>query len=290
MARRQLLALGATPSAIAHARRCGRLFDLYRGVYATLAPELLGEDGELIAALLAVGPGAVVSHGTAAWRLDLIPAPPVTIELSAPHEHVARPGLQVRRCTALRATDVTDHGRFRSTTPVRTLLDLAVDYDRFPLLRALEQAEFEHDVRPEHVLAVLRRGHPGSARLRAALDEHVPGYGAAKEGLERAFRSLLVEAGVELPARNVPIGRWTVDCLWNRLRIVVELDGRWHQRPHQRTVDSDRDLWLRRHGYLVLRYTWTQLRHRPAEVIADLRQEMARVVGGAGIEPATSRP
>jgi very-short-patch-repair endonuclease len=146
----------------------------------------------------------------------------------------------------------------------------AVRYDLRALARVLEEAEFQHDLRPADILRTLRRGHPGSARLRAALGAHVPGHGNVKSDLERKFRRLLIEHGVELPLRNEEVGRWTVDCLWPRSRLVVELDGRQHQRPHQADIDDDRDLWLRRHGYVVRRYGDTQVKQQPETVIEDL--------------------
>ena len=76
--------------------------------------------------------------------------------------------------------------------------------------------------------------------------------------------------GIELPERNAPIGPWTVDCLWPDHRVVVELDGAQHDRPHQADVDRDRDLWLRAQRYLVRRYGHRQIDERPDDVIADL--------------------
>ena len=75
-----------------------------------------------------------------------------------------------------------------------------------------------------------------------------------KSQLERRFRRLLITRGIELPSRNEQLGPWTVDCLWPERRVVVELDGRQHERPRQADSDDDRDLWLRRHGYVTRRY------------------------------------
>ena len=157
-----------------------------------------------------------------------------------------------------------------AATPARTLLDLATRYDHRALLRALAEAEFLHDLRPADVERTLRRGHPGSAKLRAALKEHAPGHGQMKSQLERRFRRLLIQRGIELPLRNEPVGPWTVDCLWPDQRVAVELDGRQHERPRQADSDDDRDLWLRRHGYVTRRYGKRQVDERPDDVIADL--------------------
>ena len=73
-----------TAHAIDRALRAGRLHRVHRGVYAAVAPELLTEEGHLVAALLAAGEGALLSHGTAAWRWRIIAAPPSVIELAVP--------------------------------------------------------------------------------------------------------------------------------------------------------------------------------------------------------------
>jgi very-short-patch-repair endonuclease len=270
VARGQLLAAGMSDSALARALRSGRLHRVHVGVYATVWPELLTEEGHLVAALLAAGEGAILSHGTAAWRWRIIPAPPAVIQLAVPYARTALAGATLHERRRLRPEDVTRNGRFPTTTVPRTLLDLAARYERRALLRALAEAEFHYDLRPADMERALRRGHPGSANLRAALEAHVPGHGRTKSQLERRFRLLLIRHGIELPQRNAAVGPWTVDCLWPDARVVVELDGGQHDRPHQADVDRERDLWLRAHGYTVRRYGDRQIAERPDDVIADL--------------------
>jgi very-short-patch-repair endonuclease len=281
VSRAQLLAAGVSRGKISRALHGGNLHRIQGGVYATVAPELLTEDGHLVAALLAVGDGALLSHGTAAWRWRIIAAPPSVITLATPRRRGGMPGLEVFASARLRADDVTHNGRFPITTVARTLLDLAARYEHRALLRALAEAEFQHDVRPADVERTLRRGHPGSANLRAALAQHAPGHGEMKSRLERRFRNLLIRHGIELPQRNQEVGPWTVDCLWRERRVVVELDGRQHERPRQADSDDDRDLWLRRHGYVVRRYGKRQIEQRPDEVIADLLEALGYAAAGA---------
>jgi very-short-patch-repair endonuclease len=280
VARAQLLSGGISSSVVARAVRSGRLHRIHAGVYAAVAPELLTEDGHLIAALWAAGGGALLSHGTAAWRWRIIPAPPSVIQLAVPQPRTAPAGVALHQCGRLRVDDITLNGRFRSTTPARTLLDLATRYNHRALLRALAEAEFHHDLRPADVERTLRRGHPGSAKLRAALKEHAPGHGEVKSQLERRFRRLLMKRGIELPLRNEELGPWTVDCLWPDQRVVVELDGRQHERPHQADSDDDRDLWLRRHGYAARRYGQRQIDERPDDVVADLLAALGYAAAG----------
>jgi very-short-patch-repair endonuclease len=284
--RAQLLERGVGTSAIDRALNCGALQLIHPGVYSVVGPELLSEDGHLIAALMAAGPGALLGHGTAAWRWQIIPAPPTTIELSVPRDRAAPDGVAVFRRRALRAGDMAWSGRFPSTSVARTLLDLAARYDRWALLRALAEAEFQHDLRPEDVQRVLRRGHRGSANLRAAVSEHAPGHGQAKSQLECRFRALLVRSGIELPLRNHAVGPWVVDCLWPERQVVAELDGGQHARPHQADSDHERDLWLRRNRYLVRRYGTEQVTAQPAVVIADLLEAFAEAIKLGYSEPA----
>lgn len=264
--RPQLLSRGIERKAIDRALRSGTLHRLHRGVYSAIAPELLSEDGLLLSALFAAGPGAFLSHGTAAWRWQIVPAPPIKIEIALP------------RRRALQAGDVIQNGRFRSTSVPRTLLDLAAHYTQPALRRALAEAEFQHDLRPDDITRVLRRGHPGSAALRAALDAHAPGHGQAKSNLEKRFRALLIRHGIELPERNQALGPYIVDCIWRTKRVVVELDGRQHARPHQADADDDRDLWLRRHRFVPRRYGAKQVDDTPDDVVTDLRDAFDHAV------------
>jgi very-short-patch-repair endonuclease len=275
VARAQLERAGFNRWAIDRALRSGRLHLIHKGVYSTQAPELATEDALLIAALMAAGDGAVLSHGTAAWRWQIIAAPPRKVELAVPRDRTAPIGVRLFR-SQFRSGDVILDARFPSTSVPRTLLDLAARYDRRALLKALAEAEFHHDTRPADIERTLRRGHPGSANLRAALKAHAPGHGQVKSNLERRFRRLLIKNRIELPLRNQPLGPWTIDCLWPDRRVAVELDGRQHERPHQADSDDDRDLWLRRNRYISRRYGKKQIDARPHDVIADLEDAFAQ--------------
>ena len=180
--------------------------------------------------------------------------------------------------SSFRPADTTHHRGLPTTTVARTLLDLATTYSHHALLRALAEAEFHHDLRPEDVARTLRRGHPGSGALRAALKTHAPSHGQVRSNLERRFRRLLIRHRIDLPLRNHPLGPWTVDCLWPTRRVVVELDGRQHERPRQADADDDRDLWLRANRYVARRYGDRQISAQPHAVIADLEAAFGEAV------------
>jgi hypothetical protein len=96
------VAAGVGANTIDRGLRAGNLHRVHRGIYAAVAPELLSEEGRLVAALLATGHGAVLSHGTAAWRWRIIPAFPSVITLATPRRHAAIPGVEVFESARLR--------------------------------------------------------------------------------------------------------------------------------------------------------------------------------------------
>ena len=112
-----------------------------------------------------------------------------------------------------------------------------------------------------------------------------------KSRLERRFRDLLIGHGIELPERNQSVGPWTVDCLWRERRVVVELDGRQHERPHQADSDDDRDLWLRRHGYVARRYGKRQIeqQRRVGVIASEAVAARTRGQAAASVRPAGAR-
>jgi hypothetical protein len=119
-----------------------------------------------VAAVLAAGDGALLSHGTAAWRWRIISAPPSMIELALPRDHAEIAGLTLFVSRNLRAGDTTCNGRFPTTSVPRTLLDLAARYERRALVRALADAEFPTTCAPRTSsarCAAATRAAPASA-------------------------------------------------------------------------------------------------------------------------------
>jgi hypothetical protein len=105
--REQLLAVGVSASAVDRALRSGTLSRVHGGVYAAVDLKLLTEEGRLLGAVLAAGEGAILSHGTAAWRWRLIPAPPSVMQLAVPDARTALAGVTLHERRRLRRDDVT---------------------------------------------------------------------------------------------------------------------------------------------------------------------------------------
>jgi very-short-patch-repair endonuclease len=226
-----------------------------------------------MAAVLACGPGAVLSHISAAalWGLLSPESGPIHISLPSQSGRRRRSGIRIHRCASLasppsratadpadpqleaRATLVTRRRGIPVTTVPRTIADLRHGTDPKLVRRALRQAQLA--------------GH--------ALPAAVP-RDRTRSDLEGDFLALCRRHRLPAPQVNVPLGRWTVDFLWPAERLAVETDGdRFHRGALARADDRARDLDLRARGYRVHRYGEEQVRGEPEMVAADLRRALA---------------
>jgi hypothetical protein len=253
--------------------RGGRLYRLYCGVYA-VGHRALSVEGRLAAALFYAGPGAMLSHVTAAWWWELWGTEPRWIHVSAARRRSPVDGVRIHLPRQLEATR---HRRLPVTTVARTLLDLAGSVPLADLRKALAEAEYRGLVDLERVDAEAGRGRRGSAALRAALARHRPQLAHTLSPLEDRFVDFCDAERIPLPEVNRKVAGLMVDALWPAERLVVELDGRAaHGSPAAVERDRRRDLTLRAAGYVVLRYAWGQITEQPRLVAADLRSALAQ--------------
>jgi hypothetical protein len=232
-----------------------------------------------MAAVLACGAGAVLSHRSAAALWGIVPASGVAPELTAPGRIGRRPGILGHESQLQEdERDVLDG--IPVTSLCRTLLDLASVLSRRQLERAMNEAEVRGLTDPVGLPELLRR-HPrriGNPAVRALLDGQ--GFGPTQSPLEERFADMLESADLPPAERNASVavaaGFLTVDCLWRRQRLVVELDGRAsHGTPLAFEEDRRRDRLLHAAGWRVVRVTWRQLRDEAGAVLADLRAALA---------------
>lgn len=163
------------------------------------------------------------------------------------------------------------------TSVSRTLFDLATVLSERQLEQALNEAEVRQLTSRLSVPDLLRRhpGRRGAATLRAVLDKGA--YGITRLELERRFAAVIDAHCLPRPRRNAHValrGRFfEVDCLWQRQRVIVELDGR-AAHDTRRAFDSDRerDRILLAEGWFPMRVTWRQLQDEPETVVSDLRR------------------
>lgn len=269
--RAQLERAGVSRSSVSDWVRNARLHRLYPGVYA-VGHRALSIEGRLAAALFHAGPGAMLSHATAAWWWGLWEAAPSRIHVSAHGRRRSVAGLAVH---GRRRLERVWHRRLPVTTVAQTLLDVATDAAPLALRRALAEAEYRRLVKLDAVAAVGRRGVPGSAALNTAVTSHRPELALTRSRLEERFLALCEAEAIPIPQVNATVCGLEVDALWEEQRVVVELDGgAAHGTPAAVEQDRRRDLRLRGAGYLVLRYSRGQVTAQPKTVAVDLHSAL----------------
>ena len=273
----QLTGLGLSAGAVRARAAAGRLHRVYRGVYA-VGRARLEVRGRRMAAVLACGPGAVLSHRTAADALGLLPRASARIEISVPSRVPRRhPGLLVHRAAALQPDDCTTVDGIPCTTVARTLLDLAAVVGAAELARAIEAAEKRRIFDGRDIAAALERapGQPGAGRLHTALASYTGEPPPTREEFERRAHELFVRAGLPRPRVNALIDvageQFEVDFHWPDRRLIVEADS-WEHHKTRAAFERDRrrDQLLTAAGWTVIRVTWRQLTQTPHQVIAAL--------------------
>ena len=243
---RQLREAGLSATEIRNRVRRGRLHRVHRSVYAVGHPGLSNE-GRWMAAVLACGEGAVLSHRSAAELWALLPAAKGDVHVTVPGRggRDKRRDIHLHRSPSLRTTATTRHKRIAVTTPARTLTDLRRTIDPALYRKAVREAEFRN------------------LALGAAPTDHT------RSELERAFLRLCRRRRLPLPEVNVRIGDFTVDFLWREERLIVETDGYAAHRGRQAFEDDHaRELALHADGYRLRRFTDRQVRRQPDAVAA----------------------
>lgn len=227
-----------------------------------------------MAAVLVCGDGAVLSHSSAAalWRIGYEQGS--EIELSLPSQsHREVPELRIHRRPSLNPErDLTREYGIPVTTPVQTLIDMALRLDRPGVERMINEADKYNLVHPPGLRRALdeRAGEPGAAKLRFILDRRT--FRLTKEELERRFLPLARQAGLPVPLTGQWVNEFEVDFYWPDLGLVVETDGlRYHRTPAEQARDRLRDQTHTAAGLTPLRFTHEQVRYEPEHVLAVLR-------------------
>jgi very-short-patch-repair endonuclease len=268
--RAQLLDCGLRDRGIAEWVRTGRLRRLYQGVYA-VGHDRLTRDGRWLAAVMACGPGAALSHRDAAALWDLRQSNSAYIDVIVPSQSGRkRAGLRIHRSARLRPDEVTVRHGIPVTTVARTLLDLADVLEQQALRRVVTEAEYLNRFDMTALNAAVQN-NPG--RRGAKLLEAVGGRRhRTRSVLEERFLALLDRHGVEEPETGVWISGYETDFLWREAGLVVETDGlAAHSTREAVKRDRKRDRVLARAGFRTVRLTDDDLDDADA-VLDDLAQ------------------
>jgi very-short-patch-repair endonuclease len=283
IARRQLLALGFTAAAIRHRIDTGRLHRVYPGIYAVGRPQLTHK-GTWMAAVLACGAGAVLSHGSAGALLGMLRNGGGRPEVSVPRGNRHRPKRIIvhrRRPDVFADVTVSDH--IPVTSPLRTLIDLAARAQPFEVERLVNEADKLDLIDAESVRTGIDglRGAPGVLVLREVLDRAT--FTLTDSALERLFLPIARRAGLPKPRTRAWLHGFRVDFYWPNLGLVVETDGlRYHRTPAQQARHTLRDNAHQAAGLVALRFTHAQVRHEPEYVETTLRRASRTLPAGLG--------
>ena len=275
--RAQLLELGLTRHAIDNWVRSGRLHALHRGVYL-LGYAKPSEGARELAALLACGPGAVVSHGSAAALWHLLPGWPSDVDVTLAGRHCGpKRGIRIHRVVTLDRRDVRRLGGIPVTTPARTLLDVAAALPARNLEQALAEAQARGLMRRADLASLLARhpSRPGTRPLRRLLEADAAPALTRSEAEER-FLALIRAAELPPPEVNAGLAGYEVDFLWREQGLVVEVDGfTFHGSRAAFERDRRRDTDLTARGFRVIRVTWRQIVDAPEALVVRLATALA---------------
>jgi very-short-patch-repair endonuclease len=262
--RAQLRALGMRDDAVDWRVKRRRLHRVHRGVYV-VGYSHLTRNGRFLAAVLACGDGAALSHFSAAVLWGMLNDGGWSIHVTADSRR-RRPGLIVHEGTL--DDETTSRAGIPVTNPARTLIDLADVAPRRTLERALDEAEF---LRLDCTGLAARHGRRGSGLLSSVLDTHRPGSTRTRSHLEELFIALCDEHNLPRPEVNVYVEGYECDFVWREQRLIVETDGAAaHGTARAMRRDPIRDAELMIAGWRVWRVTYERLLREPEAVAEQL--------------------
>ncbi len=280
----QLEEQGLTVRAVHERLVAGRLHRIHQRVYS-LTPGVFSQRGKFMAAVLASGPGAVLSHRSAAYLWGLVDEWDEPIDVTAPNRRGRSPaGVAAHRDGSLRLIDKTKLYGVPCTSLARTLLDYAGVAPEWELRRAVAQAEVLGVLDVEEMRSTLRRGsrRRGVARLRLVIDSLHPQTRRTRGDLERLFLGMCIRTELPQPEVNiwldVPGGRaLQADFLWRDARLIVEADSRgFHDTASAFEHDRKREQRFQSAAWRVCRCTWAQVEREPRRVAATIRALLAQ--------------
>ena len=279
----QLRAIGFAPSTVRARVAAGRLHRLHDGVYAVGHPGV-GAHGRWLAAVLACGPGAVLSHLSAAALWGIRPSQSTVIDVSSgTRAGRSRPGIRAHRGAGIAPAEITMVAGIPCTGIARTIVDVAALLAPGALEYTIHRAQTAGLLDREELAGVLARAplRAGAGRVRRIVSLELPGEDRARSRLERRLLRICQRAGLPPPRVNAWIALdgghgLEVDFCWPEQRLVVETDGAtFHRTARALENDAARDRSLTLEGWRVVRFTDRQVSEDPVRVAAQLRRLLA---------------
>jgi predicted transcriptional regulator of viral defense system len=291
----QLRELGLVPATVRARRAAGQLHRIHHGVYSLVPRELLKREGLYMAAVLACGPGAVLSHRSAARLHGLRNYDYHRIEVTVPGRSTrTHTGVLVHRSTTLTQADVTVVNHIPTTTIARTLFDIAACITPRQLERAFDQADAMQVLDLNEIRDQVARNptRPAAKAVKHLLKTHYIGSTPTENEFEEKFLALTRSLKLPDPTPQFWIDPGDgeppirADFAWPDRKIVVETDGeKTHGTRRAFETDRRRDQRLAAAGWTVIRTTWRQLTYRPHE----LRPILLTLLGPGSPNGSTTR-
>jgi predicted transcriptional regulator of viral defense system len=274
----QLRVLGLDKRVAQWRAEVGAFHRIHHGVYAVGYPQQ-GKAARWMAAALACGPNAVLSHRSAAALWGLREDRRASIDITAPNRRGRIPaGIDAHRDGSLAPTDRTSLHGIPCTSVPRTLLDLASVVSVWELRKAISEAEVLRVLDHGAVRRLIKRsrGRRGVARLRMLMDDIHPETKRTRSEMERLFLSMCERAGLPWPEVNVTLDaggrRLKPDFLWRDAGLIVEADSRrYHDTDSAFQSDRRREQRLQLAGWRVSRCTWEQIEREPRPLGETIR-------------------
>lgn len=272
----QLHRLGLSDQMIKTRIAHGGLSRLHRGVYA-VGHQALTVESRWMAAVLAHGPQAVLSHRSAGQFWGIYPRSSIAPEVTCPGSKKTKRGIVAHR-GSLPGDEVVRASGIPVTSVPRTMLDLAGTRSEREVERAWNEMEVHAYTDQLSVPRLLKRypGRRGSLLLLRLANRKTLPVGITRNDFEEAFLALIDRFRLPRPRMNVHMTIrerfFEFDCLWTDERVIVELDGGPAHRTTKAFNDNrERDRILTAEGYRTTRVTWAHIHETPAEVANDLR-------------------
>lgn len=275
----QLLELGMSSDSIDRRIGSGDFVVVGRGVYNIIRPS---DHMDLLRGAILLLPDATVSHESAAHLLKFprVPRlePTVTVHSRTTHEF---PGVTVRRCSDLTKSHLTKVDGIPVTHVARTVFDLAgvLEFAEFDLI--VESLVIAGRLKIRHLDRMIgelaRRGKRGATNARRTVQERGLAPLVDPTVLERMGRAVLDKHGIPAPLSQYPIP-WDpahrFDDAYPTPRVAIEWDSRsWHSQRAAMEKDRERDRDAAIHGWVLVRFTWTDVTKNPrgvADSVASL--------------------
>lgn len=264
-----MIGLGLSKDQIARRVKSGNLYRVHRGVYAVGRPPRTALE-HASAAVLACGPDAALSHGSALALWDLARWSWTFAVMTPTYRRPS--GIKVHSGRGLLPRDFRRRNGIRVTSPARTLLDCAPLLQDKALARAVNDARHLKHLRLRDLADVVDRfpRRPGAARLAPFISTE---GGPTRSGWEDDFPSFCRRFGLPEPVMAASVAGYTVDALFPHEKVIVELDG-WEYHSSRASFESDRerDASTLVAGHVTVRMTWERIFGDAAREAMRLRE------------------